>query len=77
MSLNNLLNADYAEILSGSPLTIDRFKQLIDSIIKLTDVLEGSGAPTIQAEKHAWYFDTASNRYYRNIDGGTTWIALN
>lgn len=77
MILSNLLNSDYADILDGSPLTIDRFKQLIESILSLASVIEGAGAPTIEANKHAWYFDTVTSKYYRNTDGGNTWVALN
>ena len=66
-----------AAILTGEPLNKEQLRILLDSIVDTTAVIESTGAPTIKANLHAWYFDTAANRYYRNVDGGTTWVALN
>lgn len=73
----NLLSSDYSQILSGNDLTKAKLQQIIASLIQLSDVIEGSGVPAIKADKHRWYFDTATSKYYRNTDGGTTWVALN
>lgn len=73
----NILPVDYSSILSGNELTKAKLQQVINSLIQLTDVIEGSGVPTIAAEKHSWYFDITASKYYRNTDGGTTWVALN
>lgn len=75
--MSNLTNFDYQEILSGSNLTQAKMKLLIESIISVSSVTEGSGAPSHSGIKHSWYFDTATSKYYRNTDGGTTWVALN
>lgn len=77
MSLQNLTSFDYDQILSDGQLTKAKFQRLIDQLVVFTDVLEGSGAPAITAKKHQWYFDTATSKYYRNTDGGSTWVALN
>lgn len=68
---------DYKRLYSGTDLDKANIKSLIDSLVALCQINEGSGAPTQKANKHTWYFDTATNKYYRNVDGGTTWVALN
>lgn len=77
MSLNNLGRFEFDAVLSGSSLDKEKVQSLLSAIIQLTNVIEDSGVPTQAAEKHTWYFDTATNKYYRNVDGGTTWVALN
>ena len=77
MSFDNLPPFDYQEVLSGSDSTNARFQALIGSIVTLTKVINGSGVPTFEAQQHQQYFDTSTNKYYRNVDGGTTWVALN
>ena len=77
MSITNFGKFDYQEILSGSPITKDRYQQLMASIIAITSIIEGPIAPTFTAAKHTQYFDTVTSKYYRNTDGGTTWVALN
>ena len=61
--INNLLNADYSAILSGAQVTQQRFKSLMAGIITLSNVIEGSGAPTQAAKKHSQYFDVDTNKY--------------
>lgn len=73
----NLTQADYERILSGDSITNDRFRRLIEQVISQGIVTEGSGVPTQVGIKHQWYFDAATSKYYRNTDGGTTWVALN
>lgn len=73
----NLLSSDYSQILAGNELTKARLQQIIAQIIQLSDISEGSGAPAHKAAKHSQYFDTVTSKYYRNTDGGTTWVALN
>jgi len=75
--LNNLLTNDYKDILSGTAINNMKFTSLVESIIQLTNVIEGAGAPSIEGVKHQWYFDTVAIKYYRNVDGGVTWVALN
>ena len=75
--ITNLPSLDYLSILSGGDLTKARFQELMSQIIVLSGVIEGSGAPTFPSDKHQQYFDTATSKYYRNTDGGTTWVALN
>lgn len=77
MSLANLTPSDYRELLNGSDITKLRLQALLEQIVSLTNVLEGTIAPTFAAPKHQWYLDTATQKYYRNVDGGTTWVALN
>lgn len=77
MSIENLTSSDYQRLLSADSLTNNRFQQLLGELIALTNVIEDSGVPAFAAKKHQWYFDTATNKYYRNVDGGTTWVALN
>lgn len=75
--ISNLSNIDYEALLDGSSIAKNRFQQIISQLIVLSDILEGSGVPTQKADKHQQYFDTTTNKYYRNVDGGTTWVALN
>ena len=78
MKVLNVSTQDYRELMPNSTETARlRYFQLMQAIIDATNVLEGSGAPTHTAPKHAWYFDTAANKYYRNINGSTSWVALN
>lgn len=74
--MNNLTSIDYKELLNSNDIRKAKLEFLIGQIIELSTVLEGNGAPNFQANKHAWYFDTASNKYYRNT-GGTNWVSLN
>jgi len=56
------------------------FKQLVDLLdhLYLTAVpVEGTAAPTYKAPLHTLFFDSVATKYYRNVDGGTTWVALN
>lgn len=73
----NLTTQDYQNILSGTEINKANFKKVIDDLIQLSVIYEGIGAPTQAARKHTQYFDTATSKYYRNTDGGTTWVALN
>lgn len=75
--MNNLPSLAYDSLLSGSGLTKAQFQELMANIIAVSSVLEGIVAPTFKADKHQQYFDTVTNKYYRNVDGGTTWVALN
>lgn len=78
MKLLNISTYDYRELMPQSTETARlRYYQLMQNIIDATSVFEGSGVPTHVAVKHGWYFDTVTNKYYRNVDGGTTWVALN
>ena len=49
----------------------------LNDMINQVNVLTGAVVPTFEARQHQWYLDTATNKYYRNVDGGTTWVALN
>lgn len=49
----------------------------LNELVGQTSVITGAVAPTFKAIQHQWYLDTATNKYYRNVDGGTTWVALN
>lgn len=69
--------ADYRQILGDDPAIIDKFRQVMSLASQLASITEGSGIPAYSASKHAQYFDTATSKYYRNTDGGTTWVALN
>lgn len=64
-------------LLSGTPQDKLVLQNLINDLIGLSSIIEGSGAPTFKADKHQQYFDTATSKYYRNTDGGATWVALN
>lgn len=65
------------KVLVGEALDQYEIYNFLESIQSLTNVLEGAVAPTFQAIQHQWYLDTVANKYYRNVDGGTTWVALN
>lgn len=76
--LQNLDSTDYNLLFREADIFIlQRYRDLLTSILEQVSVIEGVGVPTIAAGKHAWYFDTATSKYYRNTDGGTTWVALN
>lgn len=75
--MNNLLTNDYERLLSGDGQLKNKLAMLMESIVSAANVAEGTGAPTMTAVKHSWYFDTTSSKYYRNTNGGTTWVALN
>jgi len=62
---------------SGTEADFQQLWRIYSGLVQLTTVTEGSGAPTYAAEVHSQYFDTATKKYYRNVDGGTTWVALN
>ena len=64
-------------ILAGDDLSKDQLRELLDYLVDVSGILEGSGAPTFQSIKHQQYFDTVASKYYRNTDGGTAWAALN
>jgi len=68
---------ELSRLFTNDPFVIDRYRQVQTTNSELTSVIEGSGAPTFAAPKHSQYFDTAASKYYRNTDGGTTWVALN
>lgn len=78
MTIQNLQKETYNQLFKESEdFDVSNLYFLIDEIINRCSIIEGSGAPTFVAIKHAQYFDTAANRYYRNVDGSTTWVALN
>lgn len=62
---------------NGTESEFNFFVNALTEIINLTDIQEGIVVPTFKANKHQWYLDIAANKYYRNVDGGTTWVALN
>ena len=53
------------------------FETVFNQLIDQTSVLTGAVVPTFKASQHQWYLDTVTQKYYRNVDGGTTWVALN
>ena len=62
---------------SGTESSKFELFNLINDLVDQTSVLTGAVVPTFEARQHQWYLDTATNKYYRNVDGGTTWVALN
>ena len=54
---------------SGSEREFQAFFQRYNELVLLSDVLIGDVAPTFKADRHRWYLDTATNKYYRNVDG--------
>lgn len=64
-------------ISSGTEREFQSFYQKYQELVSISDVLTGAAIPTFKAIQHQWYLDTATNKYYRNVDGGTTWVALN
>ncbi len=62
---------------SGSDQDKSRLFSLINNLVGQTSVLTGAVAPTFKANQHQWYLDTVTSKYYRNVNGGTTWVALN
>ena len=68
---------DIKSLFDGDNLLIDKYRQVQSTNAQLTTMLEGIVAPTFKALKHQQYFDTVAIKYYRNVDGGTTWVALN
>jgi hypothetical protein len=75
--LKALAQLDLATLFAGDDVIKQTFIDFLDQVSDSIEVLEGSGAPAFSAGKHKWYFDTATSKYYRNTDGGTTWVALN
>ena len=64
-------------LLTGADTDKDQLRVLIDQLVLFTSIIEGSGIPSFKADRHQWYFDLVTSKYYRNADGGTTWVALN
>jgi len=64
-------------ISTGSEKEFQSFYQKYTELTSISEVLTGAVAPTFTAAQHQWYLDTVTNKYYRNVDGGTTWVALN
>ena len=64
-------------VLSGDDISKEQVRILLDSLVDVSSIIEGSGAPTFKTARHQQYFDTVTSKYYRNTDGGTTWVALN
>jgi len=75
--IDELSRLDVLSLLEKNDFVIDAYRRIQEINAQLTSVTEGSGVPTYIATKHAWYFDTATSKYYRNTDGGATWVALN
>ena len=64
-------------ISNGTEADFQQLWMIYSGLVQLATVTEGSGAPSYKADIHSQYLDTATNKYYRNVDGGTTWVALN
>jgi len=77
MKVDELTSIDLKTLMAGDDFMIERYRQIQNANSLLTSIIEGSGVPTFVSEKHTQYFDTATNKYYRNVDGGNTWVALN
>lgn len=75
--VEELTASDIEQLVNGSAFIVDRYRQIQATNAQLTTMLEGAVVPTFSALKHQQYFDTVTSKYYRNTDGGTTWVALN
>jgi hypothetical protein len=75
--VDELTLLDIKAFLAGDEFMIDRYRQIQGINAELSGVIEGITAPTFSAPKHQQYFDTVTSKYYRNTNGGTTWVALN
>ena len=77
MTINAIDRAAFDRLVNGSQSDKAYLFDTINALVLTTNVTTGVIAPTFQANQHQWYLDTATSKYYRNVDGGITWVALN